>query len=53
MKLSTRVKLLCSKPIREGHNVLDQFSVVVLRENEGAARNTYESMGYKVSRVTL
>ena len=53
MKLDNRTRFMCTKPIREGLDVLDRFSVVVLKENEGVAKKNYESMGYTVTRVNL
>ena len=53
MKLDNRVRLMCLKFVREGLNVLDRFTVVVLNGDEGAAKKNYESMGYKVTKVNL
>ena len=53
MKLDNRIRLHCIKNVRPDLDIVDSFTVVVLKGNEGAAKNNYESMGYKVSVVNL
>jgi hypothetical protein len=53
MKLENRLRLLCTKQVRDGLDVLDQFSVVVLSGNESAAKSNYEAMGYRVTKSNL
>lgn len=53
MKLTNRQRLACSKMVRKDLDVLDRFTVVVMKENESGAKSKYESMGYTVARVNL
>jgi hypothetical protein len=53
MLTTNRTRLMCTKPVREGLDILDRFSVVALKENESAVKSKYESMGYTVTRVNL
>jgi len=53
MLTTNRTRLMCTKPIKEGLDILDRFSVVVLKENEDTTKKKYESMGYTVTKVNL
>lgn len=53
MKLENRIRLLCTKPLRGGLNINDQFSIVVFKNEESTVRNKYQSLGYKVSEIAL
>lgn len=46
MKMTNRVELYLCKKLPNG--VLEQFCVVVLRQNEAEARKRYEQEGYRV-----
>lgn len=53
MLKTNRTRLACSKPVRDGLDVIDRFTVVVLNENVSAVKSKYEKMGYDVTRVNL
>lgn len=51
MKKEGRVKLYCTKQIREG--VTDSFTVVVSKGMADTTKRIYEANGYKVTKESM
>lgn len=51
MKREGRIKLYCTKQIREG--ITDSFTVVVSKDMADTSKKVYEANGYKVTKESM